>query len=86
MPEAIRRELAGYDPRLAERTEIVAINKVDVVDDPARLEPIEASLRERCGRVLRISGATGEGIPALLGEIAEALRRAGEARAAGAGA
>jgi GTP-binding protein len=81
--EAIRRELACYDAELAKRTEIVAINKVDVVDEHERLEPIEAALRERCGEVFRISGATGEGIPELLGEIARALREVSEGRVAG---
>jgi GTP-binding protein len=81
--EAIRRELACYDAELAKRTEIVAINKVDVVDEHERLEPIEAALRKRCGAVFRISGATGEGIPELLGEVARALHDASEARVAG---
>jgi GTP-binding protein len=81
--EAIRHELACYEARLAERIEIVAINKVDVVDDCKRLETIEAALQERCGRVFRISGATGEGVPELLGEVARALHRVSEARAAG---
>jgi GTP-binding protein len=81
--EAIRRELACYDAELAKRTEIVVINKVDVVDEHERLEPIEAALRKRCGGVFRISGATGEGIPELLGEVARALREVSEARVAG---
>jgi len=83
--EAIRRELACYDAELAKRTEIVAINKLDVVDEHAKLEPIEAALRKRCGEVFRISGATGEGIPELLGAVARALRGVSEARAAGSG-
>jgi GTP-binding protein len=81
--EAIRRELGRYDAQLAQRTEIVAINKVDLVDARERLEPIEAALRERCGGVFRVSGATGEGLPALLGEVARALRAVNEARVAG---
>jgi GTP-binding protein len=83
--EAIRRELACYDAELAKRTEIVAINKLDVVDEHAKLEPIEAALRKHCGEVFRISGATGEGIPELLGAVARALRGVSEARAAGSG-
>jgi GTP-binding protein len=83
--EAIRRELACYDAGLARRSEIVAINKVDVVDEHERLEPIEAALRKRCGGVFRISGATGEGIPELLGEVARTLHKASAAQVAGGG-
>ncbi len=84
--ETLRRELARYDAGLAERTELVAINKLDAVDDRGRLDPVEDALRGRCAGVYRISGATGEGIAALLEGTARALRAAEQADAAGASA
>jgi GTP-binding protein len=66
--ETIRAELAAYAAGLAERTEIVALNKLDLIAEDereARLAPLEAALRERGRTVLRVSGATGEGLDAL---------------------
>jgi len=66
--ETIRAELAAYGAALAERREIVALNKVDLVpaaDREARLGPLEAALRARGRTVVRISGATGERLDAL---------------------
>jgi GTP-binding protein len=66
--ETIRAELAAYAAALADRTEIVALNKVDLIPESereARLGPLEAALRERGRTVLRISGATGERLDAL---------------------
>ncbi|HVP28856.1 MAG TPA: GTPase ObgE [Myxococcota bacterium] len=74
--EAIRAELGAYDAKLLERTEIVAINKVDLLPDRAVLEPVEAELRARGRVVVRLSGATGEGIPELLRAMATALEAA----------
>jgi GTP-binding protein len=74
--EAIRAELGRYSPALLERPELVALNKVDLLPDPQRIEPIEAALRERGVAVLRLSGATGEGRSALLRALAERVDRA----------
>jgi GTP-binding protein len=66
--ETIRAELAAYAAALAERTEIVALNKLDLIAEAereARLAPLEAALRARGRTVLRVSGATGEGLDAL---------------------
>lgn len=74
--EAIRHELGSYDPALATRTEIVALNKVDLLPDAdreARLAPVERALRERGREVVRVSGATGEGIDQLLRQLVWAL-------------
>ncbi len=71
--EVIRRELAAYDSRLAERAEIVALNKIDLLGARTGLDAVEAELRRRDRPVVRISGATGEGVEELLREIARAL-------------
>ena len=82
--ETIRGELASYDPALAERTEIVALNKLDLIPDAereARLAPLEAAFAARGHEVLRVSGATGEGVEALLVRIAHGLDQADAAEA-----
>ena len=71
--EAIRKELGAYGAALAERAEIVALNKIDLLADRATLRGIEEALRTRCRAVRRISGVTGEGLPELLGEVARCL-------------
>jgi GTP-binding protein len=72
----IRRELANYAAALAARPEIVALNKIDLLPDAereTRLAALEAALRARGCSVARISGATGEGIDALLRGVAHRL-------------
>jgi GTP-binding protein len=76
--EAIRAELGAYGGDLSQRREIVALNKVDLLTDRDALDAVERALRERGRRVLRISGATGEGVTELLAAM---VRELGEADA-----
>jgi GTP-binding protein len=71
--DAIRRELAAYEPALLERPEIVALTKVDLLADRSELEPVEAELARRGRVVVRLSAATGEGVDTLLRAMALAL-------------
>ena len=73
---AIRSELEAYQPRLLERTEIVALNKIDLLAERSALDAIESELRRRGSRVVRTSGATSEGIPELMRALAQALDEA----------
>jgi GTP-binding protein len=70
--EVISRELdlfkAADDDRaaLAGKPQLVAANKIDALDDPARLEALRTHI-ERLGLpFFAISAAAGEGVPALL--------------------
>ncbi len=68
--EAIRREIFEYSPLLAEKPEVVALNKVDLVPADERPELIRR-LTGRLGLasddpVVIISGSTGEGVRDLL--------------------
>ncbi|MCL4685058.1 GTPase ObgE [Myxococcota bacterium] len=77
--ETIRRELTAYAAALAERTEIVALSKVDLIpadEREARLGPLEAALRAHGRTVVRVSSPTGEGIDALRFAMARALETA----------
>ncbi len=71
--EAIRAELRAYEATLLDRTEIVALNKIDLLADRGKLAPIEEELRDRGCTVLRVSGATGEGTEELMRAMARAL-------------
>jgi GTP-binding protein len=67
--EAIRRELHAYRPDLLERGELIALTKIDLVQDDSDLVAAEAELRSRGRTVIRLSAATGEGVKALLGQV-----------------
>jgi GTP-binding protein len=78
--ETILEELRLFDPKVANKPQVVAANKIDALDDPARLERLEAHVRQRRLPFYRISGATGEGV----GELLEATwRQVAAGRAAG---
>lgn len=62
----IDKELADYSQALADRPQIIALNKVDAVEDEAVLQKIEDELRSEGRECFRISAATGEGIDMLL--------------------
>jgi GTPase len=60
----IRRELEAFSPELAQKLEIVAANKIDLLSDDA---PLRALQRELPGvEILPISGATRQGVDRLL--------------------
>jgi len=57
----VRAELEAYGHELADKPEIVAINKIDAID-PADLADRDAALRRDSGcDVLHLSGVSGEG-------------------------
>jgi GTP-binding protein len=67
--DAINAELRLYSPALAEKPQIVAVNKVDVPEArqaAAALQKALARRKQGPRQVLAISAVTGEGIPALL--------------------
>jgi GTP-binding protein len=76
--KTVRSELEAYGQGLAEKPEIVALNKADALNPEQRKEQ-ETRLRRAAGKApLIVSGATGEGVPevlrALLRVIDEAQR------------
>jgi GTP-binding protein len=65
----IREELAAYGGGLAEKPEIVALNKADAMT-PREASARRAALQKAVGKpVALISGATGEGVPELLRQL-----------------
>lgn len=71
--KTIRGELAAYDERLAEKPEIVALNKIDALDEGAITEKVEVLRKASRAEVLTVSGATGKGVQDVLYRIVAAL-------------
>jgi GTP-binding protein len=66
----VREEIAQYSEALADRPEVVALNKVDLIDPDERDERIRSFTESAALRgstaIVSISGATGAGVPELL--------------------
>ncbi len=78
----IRAELASYGGGLADKPEIVALNKADAMT-PREAASRRAALQRAAGRpVLLISGATGQGVPEALRALHGAIGAAQRDRAA----
>jgi GTP-binding protein len=67
--DVVRRELELFSPELAAKPQIVTANKMDAVDDEARVKQLEKRARALGLPFFRLSGATGAGIPELLEAI-----------------
>ena len=71
----VRVELEAYGHGLAEKPEIVCLNKVDALSPERRAEQREHLEAAAGGGIRLVSGVAGEGVRAIL---AAALRAAGE--------
>ena len=67
--EIINRELAAYNEDLAARPQIVVATKIDVMDDPERLEDLRKRAVKDGKPFFAISSATREGVDQLLFEV-----------------
>ena len=87
--KTIRGELAAYDELLAEKPEIVVLNKIDALGEDDIRDKLKVLKRASKAEVLAASGATGKGVQDVLyrvlsaidaekAERAEAVRRAAE--------
>ena len=64
--DIVRRELEAFQPSLAAKPQLVAANKMDAVDDEARVQALEDRARDLGLPFFRISGAAGSGVAELL--------------------
>jgi GTPase len=71
--EIINRELAAYDPRLAERPQFVLATKLDALDEPERLERLRERARADGREFFEISSATNRGVRELVAAVARKL-------------
>lgn len=71
--EKINEELRLYNPRLAERYQVVAANKVDLPQGQQNLERFKEAVEAKGFRVFPISAASGDGVKQLMQYIAAKL-------------
>ena len=64
--DTIRRELESYSPDLLEKPHLVAANKIDALDDPARVTALEKRAKKLKLKFFKISAVTREGVNALI--------------------
>lgn len=71
--KTVREELVEYGAGLADKPEILALNKADLLDDEL-MEALCVELAEASGAtVLPLSGATGEGLETVLDHVISAI-------------
>ena len=70
----INEELRLYQPALAERPQVVALNKVDLPEARENLPRLRRELGVPAADLFPIAAATREGVPELLRRVAELLR------------
>ncbi len=74
----VNKELALFDPSLEKKPQLVVVNKVDLPEVRARLDELKREFVMKGVKAYFISAATGEGVPELMGEIAQMLSRLAE--------
>ncbi len=69
----INYELSKYSEKLASKIQVVAANKIDVMQDEKDFERLQKVVEEKGYEIFKISAATGEGLTELFSRIAELL-------------
>ena len=67
--KVVRKELKAYSPDLAKKTEIVALSKIDLVDEETRAEKLAALKKAARKTPFLVSAATGDGVRKVLGAL-----------------
>lgn len=70
----VNNELSLFDSALAQKPQIVAVNKTDLPLVQARLAEIKAAFSSAGTRLLFVSAATGEGVAELMAETGKVLQ------------
>ncbi len=72
--EVINRELTHFSPQLAEKPQVVVLNKIDLPDAQAWWPLVQEAMIKRDVEAQAISAVTGQGVQALLRRAFELLR------------
>jgi GTPase len=81
--DVIRNELRLFDPKVAAKPQIVVANKIDALDEPARLDALAKRVRRAKLPLFRVSGVTGEGVNKLLEAVWKEIAAVRATEAAG---
>ena len=79
----VNRELALYSPLLANKSQIVAVNKIDLPDVAARLASMRSDFKDAGIKAHYISAALGPGVPQLMAAAQKKIKSALDAEADG---
>ncbi|HEY6122740.1 MAG TPA: GTPase ObgE [Pyrinomonadaceae bacterium] len=71
--EAVNRELAAYNPELAQRNQIVVATKIDALDDPRPMENLKRRAASDHKQFYAISSVTNQGVRELIVAVARTL-------------
>jgi GTP-binding protein len=82
--QAVRNELGFYKEALADKIEIVCLNKVDAISDEDRKAKVKALRKASRKEVMEVSGATRQGVDDVLYAIVRTLDEVRSERAEGA--
>ena len=74
--KTIRGELAAYDELLAEKPEIVVLNKIDALTEDEIKDKVKVLKRASKAEVLTASGVTGKGVDQVLYRVIQTLDEA----------
>ena len=89
----INRELQEFNPALAHKPQVIAVNKIDVTEVRERRAELSGALQEAAARspvlsngadtpIFFISAVSGEGVDPMLGRVIEMMEHAAEQEAA----
>jgi GTP-binding protein len=70
---ALNAELERYDSTLCQRRQIVAANKIDVLDDQERLNRLQRFCEQEGVACFPISAVTGQGVSAVIQHLTKLL-------------
>jgi GTP-binding protein len=73
--ETINKELKLYNPALADKPRIIAINKMDLPQFQENYPEIKSYFEDLKMKIFSVSAVTGEGISSLIDDVAEKLSR-----------
>jgi GTP-binding protein len=75
--DVLLNEIKTYSPALAKKTKIVALSKVDLLEDPALKKMAKKKIKNADSPLLLFSSATNKGVPELLDYMWKALSKDG---------
>lgn len=70
----INNELASYSEKLSKKLQVIAANKVDVMQDEENYKKLEKVAKQKGYEIFKISAVTGDGLNELFNRVAELLK------------